>query len=108
MNRTEEKKLKKIYRRQKRKQFIIILSCVIFFICMIYITDISTSKMLQKNDNKYAVYAKLEKDGIVRFDIAGKTIELYIKPFIDLLKNMYYTLINYIPTFCIAGGGFLN
>ena len=92
MNRIEEKRLKKEHFKEKRKRAAIVLICLIFFICMIYITDTATSKMLQKSDNKYAIYVKVEKDGIIRLDLAGKTVELYISPFIQTLKNIYFKL----------------
>lgn len=88
MNRTEEKKMQKKRRREKKKHFIIILLCLIFFIFMIYITDVSTSKMMQKSDDKYAVYAKYENNGIIRVDMAGETIQLYLDPLVNVLKTV--------------------
>lgn len=89
LNRIEEKRLKKDNFKEKRKRVAIVLICLIFFICMIYVTDTATSKMLQKSDNKYAIYVKVEKDGIMRLDLAGKTVELYISPIIETLRNIY-------------------
>lgn len=96
LNRTEEKKLKKMQRKERKKYFILIIFCIFLFISMIYITDISTSKMMQKSDGKYAIYAKYENDGIIRIDIAGQTIRLYAEPIINLLKNMYKHYISFI------------
>lgn len=96
LNRTEEKKLKRAQRRERKKYFSIIMLCIIFFVSMIYATDISTSKMMQKSDNKYAIYAKYEKNGIVRIDIAGETIRLSVEPLADLLRNLYEHCISLI------------
>ncbi len=89
LKRSEIKKTKKAGLKQKRRKFFLVLLCFLFFICAIYVTDMATSKMLQKNDNKHAVYMKID-EGVIRLDIAGKTIELYIKPVLDLAKNIYH------------------
>lgn len=96
LNRTEEKKLKKMQRREREKHFMLIIFCILLFISMIYITDISTSKMMQKSDDKYAIYAKYENSGTVRIDIAGRTIRIYIEPLIDLLRNLYKHYISFV------------
>lgn len=89
LNRIEEKKLKKEIIKEKSKRTAIILICLVFFIGMIYITDTATSRMLQKSDDKHAFYINMKEDGIIRMDIAGKTLELYINPVIDVLKGLY-------------------
>lgn len=101
LNRTEEKKLKKMQRRERGKHFIIIMFCIVLFISMIYITDASTSKMMQKSDDKYAIYVKYEKNGTIRIDIAGETIRFYLKPLFDLLKSFYKQYISFVHV-CIA------
>ena len=53
---------------------------------MIYVTDVSTAKMMQKSDDKYAVYAKYQNDGTIRVDMVGETIELYVDPLVNALK----------------------
>lgn len=89
LNRIEEKRLKREIYKEKSKRIAIILICFIFFMSMIYITDTTTSRMLQKSDNKYAFYIRMEKDGVVRLDIAGKTFELYINPIVETFKSLY-------------------
>lgn len=95
MNKTEDKRIRKNRRKERQKNTAVVLLCIIFFISMIYITDIATSKMLQKNDDKYAIYAKLDKGEIFRLDIAGRTFNIYIKPFIDFLKSTYYKALQF-------------
>ncbi len=56
---------------------------------MIYITDVSTSKMVQKSDDKHAIYIKCEKDDILRIDLVGETIRLYTQPLKNLLKSLF-------------------
>lgn len=83
-------------RREREKHFVLIIFCILLFISMIHITDISTSKMMQKSDDKYAIYAKYENGGIIRIDIAGKTIRLYVEPMINLLRDLYKHYISFI------------
>ncbi|MCK9216352.1 MAG: hypothetical protein M0P77_00295 [Firmicutes bacterium] len=95
MGRIEEKKQKKAKRKIKRKQFLTIFLCIVFFLCMVNIVDNATSKMMQKSDDTHAVYAKYEDNGILRLDIAGNTFRLYVKPIIDILHTSYNNLISY-------------
>lgn len=89
MNRTEEKRFKKEVFREKSKHIAIILICIVLFMSMIYITDTATSRMLQKSDDKYAFYVGMKKEGVIRLDIAGETIEIYIRPIIKTIKGLY-------------------
>ena len=95
MGRIEEKKQKKAKRRLKRKQFLTIFLCFMLFLCMVNIVDDATSKMMQKSDDTHAVYTKYEDNGMLRFDIAGNTFRLYVKPIIDILHTSYHNLISY-------------
>ena len=83
LSRTEEKIIRRNKRRKKIRHFSILLLCLFFFLAILYIADVSTSKMLKKDDDKHAIYAKYQEDGFIRVDMAGKTVRLYIVPILE-------------------------
>lgn len=87
LTRSEKRILRKKRRKEKVLKFFAIIFCIVFFITILYIADISSARMTLKNDEKYAIYAKYQGEGILRVDIAGKSIRLVIKPIIDFFKK---------------------
>ncbi|MDD2480526.1 MAG: hypothetical protein PHC44_01245 [Lutispora sp.] len=87
MNRTEEKLLKKKIKKKKARDITILFMCFIFFLVMIYITDIKTSEMMVKNDGKYAVFLNIENETDIRIDIAGETFKFNIEYIIESIND---------------------
>lgn len=79
MNRTEEKLLKKQMKKKRARCIAILFMCFVFFMTMIYITDIKTSEMMIKKDGRHAVFLDIENKTDMRIDIAGETFKFNIQ-----------------------------
>lgn len=88
MNRTEEKLIKKQVRKKRARCMAILLMCFVFFMSMIYVTDIKTSEMMVKKDGRHAVFLDIENKTQMRIDIAGETFKFNIEYLVYAINTM--------------------
>ena len=67
---------------QRLKQVLAIFFCLALLAFFIRATDMSTRRMIMCNDDKYAMAVSLQKDNMLRLDIAGEKFIISIEPVI--------------------------
>jgi hypothetical protein len=70
--RSEVNKEGKILFRTKLKRMLLVMLCLFFAYSAIYAADVSNKAMSNlKNDDRYALRASMEKNDMLRIDVAG-------------------------------------
>lgn len=73
---------------QRLKQVLAILFCLALLAFFIRATDMSTRRMIMCNDDKYAMAVSLQKDSMLRLDIAGEKFMINVEPVIRVTDNV--------------------
>lgn len=76
--RSEMKKVKKQLWRQKLKQAFAVAACLAFMASLIYMTDLSTRRMMMCKDDQYALGLKIVENHLLRVDVAGESFRFDI------------------------------
>lgn len=89
-NRTDQKKQHGKDFMHMLKQVMSIVFCIALLVFSISATDMSTRRMIMLNDDKYALAISLQKDSMLRFDIAGEKLMLNVKPVARIADEVVY------------------
>lgn len=74
--------------KHKLQKVAAVFFCIALLVFFINATDISTRRMIMCNDDKYAMAVSLQKDNMLRFDIAGEKLLLNIEPVIRVTDSI--------------------
>ena len=101
--RTDQKKQRREEIKSRFKKTMALLFCIALLISAVYITDMSTRRMIMCNDDKYAAAVALQEDNKLRIDIAGEKFILDIEPVVktaDIIisrsRRIYHGLVETI------------
>jgi hypothetical protein len=84
--RNDTNKNGRLFSRGKLKRFVSVLFCIILFIFLVSVTDISTRRMIMCKDDKFALGLKMTENNLLRIDIAGEKYFFNAQPALDI-KN---------------------
>ncbi len=86
--RIDQKKERSVEFRHKLQKVSAVLFCIALLVFFINATDMSTRRMIMCDDDKYAMAMSLQKDNILRLDIAGEKFLLNIEPVIKVTDTV--------------------
>ncbi|MHB1394509.1 MAG: hypothetical protein ACYCYE_15840 [Clostridia bacterium] len=86
--RTDQKKQRSVEFKHKLQKVSAVFFCIALLVFFINATDISTRRMIMCNDDKYAMAVSLQKDNLLRLDIAGEKYLLNIEPVIRVADTV--------------------
>jgi len=73
---------------KKLQRFMAVLFCVLLFLFLIGVTDMSTRRMIMSKDDKYAVKLQFAEEELLRLDLAGEKYYINIGPALKLKDSV--------------------